>query len=278
MIFISYQRADTLFAAHALGYAIQHGGYEPFVDTGSIDGGELFRNVIDEAASRANLMFVLIGPTFDFSLLHRTTDVVAYEWRRAQFYAVPVVPALVDGGQIPSADMLPAELRWFTKRNAYQLRRATFSRDISSLVEAIPVLCAAPRRAARVLWVDDMPANNEVERKALRRYGIVFDNVVSTAEAVAQLANEDYDLVITDLGREHSSDFSQSAGADFLRHPVFTKGGPPVVVYASEWAEKRREELMRLGAIEVTAARQHLIASVVGILGRDPEEVKDLSR
>ena len=41
MVFLSYQRADTLFAAHALGYPLRAGGHEAFVDTGSIGGGEL---------------------------------------------------------------------------------------------------------------------------------------------------------------------------------------------------------------------------------------------
>lgn len=41
IVFISYQRADTLFAAHAIGYALRLAGHESFVDTGSIAGGAL---------------------------------------------------------------------------------------------------------------------------------------------------------------------------------------------------------------------------------------------
>jgi CheY-like chemotaxis protein len=277
-VFVSYQRADTLFAAHAIGYAIRGAGYEAFVDTGSISGGDLYPQVISKAVSNANVMLALIGPSFDFARLHEATNVVAYEWRRAQFHGAAVVPVLVDGGRIPSDAELPDELRWFTKRNAYSLRRGSFSDDVSALVKAIPVLAAIPRRAARVLWVDDRPSNNEFERKNLRPYGIVFDNVVSTAEAVEQLANEHYDLVITDLGRTHSSDRSQTAGASFLKHPAVSQGGPPVIVYASRWALKQKDVLLRLGAQEVTASRQKLINSVLGLLGRVPERSKDLSR
>jgi CheY-like chemotaxis protein len=278
VIFISYQRADTLFAAHAIGYAMRGAGYEAFVDTGSIGGGEVYRQVINKAVSNTNVMLAMIGPLFDWARLHETTNVVAYEWRRAQFHGTAVVPVLVDGGRIPQATELPAELRWFTKRNAYALRRESFSDDVSALINAIPALASMPRRAARVLWVDDRPSNNESERKTLRPYGIVFDNVVSTAEAVEQLANESYDLVITDLGRASSSDRSQTAGASFLRHPAIAQGGPPVIVYANEWAVSQREELMQLGASEVTADDQHLIDSVLGMLGRVPEHPSDLSR
>ena len=278
MIFVSYQRTDTLFAAHAIGYALRCAGHEAFVDTGSIGGGDLYPEVISKAVSNTNVMLALIGPFFDFVRLHEATNVVAYEWRRAQFNGAAVVPVLIDGGRIPSASELPAELRWFTKRNAYSLRRESFSDDVSALINAIPVLSAIPRRAARVLWVDDRPSNNESERKTLRPHGIVFDNVVSTAEAVEQLRNESYDLVITDFGRADSSDRSQTAGASFLKHPVVSQGGPPVIVYASQWAVRQKDELMRLGASGVTANRQQLIDSVLGMLGRIPERSSGLSR
>ena len=278
VIFVSYQRADTLFAAHAIGYAMRGAGHEAFVDTGSIGGGDLYPQVISNAVSNTNVMLALIGPSFDFARLHEATSVVAYEWRRAQFHGAAVVPVRVDGGRIPPDAELPAEFRWFTKRNAYSLRRDSFSDDVSALINAIPLLAAIPRRAARVLWVDDRPSNNEIERKTLRPHGIVFDNVVSTAEAVEQLANESYDLVITDFGRAHSSDRSQTAGASFLKHPAVTQGGPPVIVYASQWAVRQKDDLLRLGASEVTANRQQLIDCVLGILGRVPERSSDLSR
>lgn len=278
IVFVSYQRTDTLFAAHAIGYAIRGAGHGAFVDTGSIGGGDLYREEISKAVSNTNVMLALIGPSFDVARLHEATSVVAYEWRRAQFHGAAVVPVLVDGRRMPSDAELPAVLRWFTKRDAYSLRRESFSDDVSALVNAIPVLATIPRRAARVLWVDDRPSNNEFERKTLRPHGIVFDNVVSTAEAVEQLAHESYDLVITDLGRSHSSDRSQTAGASFLEHPAVTQGGPPVIVYASPWAVRQKDELLRLGAKEVTASRQQLIDSVLGVLGRVPEPSSDLSR
>ena len=135
-----------------------------------------------------------------------------------------------------------------------------------------------PRRAARVLWVDDRPANNEFERKLLRPHGIVFDSVVSTAEAIEQLVNETYDLVITDLGRQGSSDRSASAGAAFLDQPVIRDGGPPVIVYAGTWAVAQRAALVRRGAVDVMANREALIQSVLAILGRAPDAGEGLER
>ena len=277
-MFVSYQHADTLFAAHALGYALRLAGHDAFVDTGSIGGGELYPEVIVGAVAEANVVLALIGPAFDVARLRDPTSVVAFEWRRAQFHGCPVIPVLIDGGTVPSDAQLPPELRWFTKRNAYSLRRSSFSGDVSVLVDAIAAMSTPPRQAARVLWVDDRPANNEYERQVLRPHGLVFDNVVSTSEAIEQLMNERYDLVITDLGRRTSSDRSNDAGATFLQHPAVRSGGPPVLVYAGRWAVARRDELLRFGAADVTANREQLIETVLRILGRADETTTDLAR
>jgi CheY-like chemotaxis protein len=277
-VFVSYQRADTALAAHALGYALQLGGHEAFVDTGSIAVGQLYRQVIANAVSTSNLMFALIGPSFDARRLQEPTSVVTYEWQRARFHGAAVVPVLVDGGGMPVDEQLPSALRWFTRRNALTLRRGSFTADIDACVAAVPTLATTPKRAARVLWVDDRPANNEHERKWLRPHGIVFDSVVSTEEALEQLANETYDLVITDLGRQSSSDRSATAGAAFLDQPIVRDGGPPVIVYAGTWAVAQRDDLVGRGALDVMSSREHLFATVLGVLGRSAPSGDELQR
>jgi CheY-like chemotaxis protein len=278
-VFLSYQRSDTLFAAHALGYALRLAGNEAFVDTGSIGGGELYPQKISKAISRANVVLALIGPKFEVKNLHEPTSVVAFEWRYAQYHGSAVVPVLIENAAMPKENDLPRELRWIVKRNAYALRPSSLEPDIDAVVKDIPVMAVEPRRVARVLWVDDKPANNEFERAKLRPFGIVFDSVVSTHEAVAQLALESYDLVITDLGRQNSSDRSATAGTAFLEHPSVKKVGPPVIVYAGTWAVAQRDELVRLGASDVMASREQLINTVLRMLGRAPEEpARDLIR
>lgn len=277
-VFISYQRADTALAAHALGYAARLAGHKPFVDTGSIGVGELYRQVIANEVAASHLMLALIGAAFDLRRLHEPVSVVTFEWQRARFHGIAVVPVLVDSTKMPADEQMPTQLRWFTRRNALALRRASLSADIDACIAAIPTLAATPRRAARVLWVDDRPANNEYERKWLRPHGIVFDCVVSTEEALEQLTNESYDLVITDLGRQGSSDQSASAGAKFLEQPIVRDGGPPVLVYAGTWAVAQKSELIRLGAFDVTASREQMFLTVLEILGRRVPSTGELER
>jgi CheY-like chemotaxis protein len=268
LVFISYRRRDTLFAAHALEYALRLGGHEVFLDTGTIASGEAFRDVIRDGLRRSSLVLALVGPQFDPGRLHQAQDAVAFEWRQARFFGCMLHAVLIDGAAMPAESALPADLRWFCKRSASTLGGTGVGGQIDALVTQVPRLAVAPRGAARILWVDDNPANNEYERTLLRPEGMVFDNVVSTAEAIEQLRTSTYDLVITDLGRRWSSDRSASAGRDLLADPVIRDGGPPVVIYAGRGAHRQAAELTALGAFGVSADRDHFLALVRQALGR----------
>jgi CheY-like chemotaxis protein len=269
-IFVSYQRADTAFAAHGLKYALQLAGHEVFIDTGDIAAGEAFRDVIRAALERSDLVLALLGPGFDCSRLHDPLNAVAYEWRQARFSGCATNPLLVDGARMPHEDELPADLRWLPRLSAAILDRNNLSHGMEELVASIPQLAARPRGARRVLWVDDNPANNERERSALRPGGIAFDNVVSTREAIEQLRTSSYDLVITDLGRQWSSDRSGEAGAELLADPVIRKGGPPVLIYAGRRAVSREADLLASGASGVAGSRERLYELVHEYIGVRP--------
>ena len=56
----------------------------------------------------------------------------------------------------------------------------------------------------RILWVDDVPANNRNERRMLRGLGMVSEAAVSTEEALARLGRDEsqFDLLISDVARD----------------------------------------------------------------------------
>lgn len=100
-------------------------------------------------------------------------------------------------------------------------------RDLAKLGEHL-----SDRRAvlqgARILWVDDIPSGNRVERAVLRQLGTTVVNAVSSREALDWLMRDDFDLVITDLER----DGDVSAGLTFGREVHQLTGGTiPVVGY-----------------------------------------------
>jgi CheY-like chemotaxis protein len=272
LVFLSYRRSDSTFAAQAIRYALRLAGHTVFLDTGDIAAGEAFRDVIRESLERTDLVLSLVGPTWDTARLQHPLDPVAFELRQARFLGCSVHTVLLEDAAMPREEDLPADLRWLCKLSASAIGRRTAGQQIDALVDAVPTLAARPRGAARVLWVDDKPANNERERSMLRPDGIVFDNVVSTREAVEQLMTSTYDLVITDVGRSSSSDRSYSAGEDLLRAPVIRSGGPPVIIYAGWRALEREAELVALGARAVTADYAHLAYAVREVLGRRARE------
>ena len=271
-VFLSYRRRDCTWAAQCLKYALRSGGHDAFLDTGAIVEGAAFREVIRDALAGSDLVLALVGPAFDVDRLREPADAVSFEWRQARFLGCAVHPVLVDGARMPAEQALPTELRWFCRRNASTLAGPALGAQIDALVAAVAQLATPPRPVRRVLWVDDNPANNEDERTLLREEGVVFDNVVSTAEAIEQLTFADYDLVITDLGRRGSSDRSEGAGRTLLRHPVITNAGPPVVVYAGLGALRQEAELEAAGAYGVAVDPVRLCELVRQALGRTPPD------
>lgn len=271
-VFVSYRHADTFAAAHAIGYALRCRGHEAFVDTWNIGEGENIFSVISAAIAQSNCTIALMGPSFQLDKLSERTDAVAFEWRKSRFHGIPIVPVLVFEATMPARSSFPEDLQFVKDRLAFHLRKPTFSEDMIRLVDNVDLISGEPRRAARVLWVDDEPRNNENERKELRQHGIVFDNVVSSNEALDQLAFEHYDLIISDICRSLSSDGDDNAGETLLLTLRTSGRRTPVVFYTSlTKAESKRENLMSLGAVEVTAYRAVLSDTVLKSLGRtDP--------
>lgn len=56
---------------------------------------------------------------------------------------------------------------------------------------------------ARILWVDDHPENNTPVVDLLRQYGAAVDTPRSNADAEALLRTSRYDVVLSDVARDH---------------------------------------------------------------------------
>jgi CheY-like chemotaxis protein len=67
-------------------------------------------------------------------------------------------------------------------------------------------LAAAAIRGARILWIDDQPANNAWERRMLRELGAHVTAVTQTATALDCLGAEPFDVVLSDIARRDRRD------------------------------------------------------------------------
>ena len=112
-VFISYRRSDT---RHVAGRLKDHLGWERgveevFLDTQSIQPGEAFPARIAQALHRATHVLVFIGPGWVARRLFEPDDFVRREIAMALASASAVIPVLVDGASLPSAEEVPEELR-----------------------------------------------------------------------------------------------------------------------------------------------------------------------
>jgi CheY-like chemotaxis protein len=83
-----------------------------------------------------------------------------------------------------------------------------------------------------VLWVDDRPDNNEIERHSMAAYNIDFVLALSTGMALAELRKQPFDAIISDMSRPPDS----RAGYTLLE-AVRGSGDPmPYFIYAGSRA------------------------------------------
>lgn len=107
----------------------------------------------------------------------------------------------------------------------------------------------------RLLWVDDQPANNRFEAAALRALGIHISTVRTTEEALAMIARERFDLIISDMGRAEGD----TAGYDLLQALRATGDDTPFVIYAGSDSAAHRTEAARRGAQGSTNRPEELL-------------------
>ena len=115
-----------------------------------------------------------------------------------------------------------------------------------------------------VLWVDDGPDNNHYEATALRKMGLVIDQVTSTEAALAELGRQSFDLVISDMAR------GPDAQAGYGLLAAIRNGGNrvPFLLYTSSNAPEHRKEAQAKGAQGSTNDPGELIAMAIDILNK----------
>jgi CheY-like chemotaxis protein len=141
-------------------------------------------------------------------------------------------------------------------------------RDLGSLASDPAVHEGVDGGAARampalrtVLWVDDLPANNAWERRALEPYGVRFELARGTDEAMRLIQTHGpFAAIISDLGRPGD----RAAGLTLLRE--LKRGDqppPPYFIYTSEAGTAIAPVARALGSSNVTADPDELVRMVI---------------
>jgi hypothetical protein len=145
-IFISYRREGDAALAGRIADLLENefGQDHVFMDVDAERFGFDFVEIINEEVAKCDVLLAVMGRNWldaqsddGKRRLDNAADFVRLEIAAALKRKIPVVPILVDGTKIPPADRLPEELQGLERRNALDLRNATFKTDMDRLVRAI---------------------------------------------------------------------------------------------------------------------------------------------
>jgi ankyrin repeat protein len=142
-VFISYRREDS--AGHA-GRLFDHlakklGRDHVFRDVDNIRPGDNFAEAIREKITASELLLVLIGPGWLTAVdrearrrLEDPHDVVRLEIEMGLKRKMRIIPVLLPGVSMPSANELPESLAPLHQLNAFEISEAHFDRDVLELI------------------------------------------------------------------------------------------------------------------------------------------------
>ena len=120
------------------------------------------------------------------------------------------------------------------------------------------------RRAegATVLWVDDTPTNNRFERKALETVGLRFELSTSTEDALKKIDEQDFDLIISDMGRRPD----RYAGYTLLDALRSRGDRTPFIIYMDRSTPELQAEARNKGAQGLTNRPNELFQLVLSTI------------
>lgn len=147
-IFICYRRDDSAGHAGRLyeGLTAHFGHEHIFMDVDSIEPGEDFVQVIEEAVGSCEILLVLIGRSWLTSSdeqrrrLDNPHDFVRLELAAALARDVRIIPVLVQGAQMPRQHDLPEDISPLARRNAFELSDLRWRQNIKGLIQVLEKL------------------------------------------------------------------------------------------------------------------------------------------
>ena len=142
-IFVSYRRESDAAQAGRISDLLKN-EFDIFMDVDAIRLGTDFVNILDEKVAKCDVLLAVIGRDWldardeaGDRRLDDPNDYVRLEIATALQRQIPVIPILVDGTKIPKAAQLPEDLQQLSRRNALDLRNASFVADMGRLIQEL---------------------------------------------------------------------------------------------------------------------------------------------
>jgi CheY-like chemotaxis protein len=123
-------------------------------------------------------------------------------------------------------------------------RGADADAETSKLVKSLGAEREGKKPPRLVLWVDDRPDNNILERRSMAAYNIDFVLAQSTGQALGKLRKQQFDAIISDMGRPPDS----RAGYTLLEALRDSGDKTPYFIYAGSRDPAHVREAQMRGA------------------------------
>jgi beta-lactam-binding protein with PASTA domain len=167
-VFISYRRDDCPGHAGRLFDRLraQFGIASVFIDVAGIEPGVDFVEALERAVGSCDVLLAVIGRDWVASAdrngrrrLGEPHDFVRLEISSALRRGVRVVPVLVEGARMPTADVLPEDLAPLVRRQAVELRDTRWDADVDDLIRLLrqTVVAVTPPVSQRARVVSQSP-------------------------------------------------------------------------------------------------------------------------
>ena len=144
-----------------------------------------------------------------------------------------------------------------------QLAKVTSAAETTNIVKTTITPSSLPRFAGkRILWVDDHPQNNTYEVQLFKTLGMTVDQSTSTPDALNDLSEKTYNVVITDMRRGTNN----LAGYELLDAMYHRHIETPLFIYSASSNKEYRAKAMRKGAKGETNDPTELLQLVTGAL------------
>jgi CheY-like chemotaxis protein len=134
--------------------------------------------------------------------------------------------------------------------------------EASKLVKSLGPERETQKARKLVLWVDDRPNNNIIERGSMGAYNIDFVLAQSTGQALAELRKQQFDAIISDMNRPPDS----RAGYTLLEAVRGSGDQTPYFIYAGSRDPAHVLEARRRGAQGTTNMGGELLQMLLQVL------------
>lgn len=295
-IFLSYRREDASPHARTLQLLLSQRILDVhiFMDLDSIDPGQDFAEIIQDALNSCAVLVALIGPRWatvadeeGHRRLDNPDDYVRFEVKTALERGVRVIPVLVDDAKPLRQQDLPADLHKLARLEAHRLSWDRFTDDADRLLVLIQRVLGATPKAPGLSYAQDVPSGQDAAAEASRFDPKAAPGVHDRATPIRREQSHSDAKVVLDRYRGALLDAAWQLGdrLDNIRHRNFFaylsagSGREQDVklstlfrfAYYFGWREfvRAQVQLMRFGKEEDTRTAAGLLDDVTWVLASD---------